>query len=66
MNFEFHPAAEEEIGATANYYFDVDPRFEGEFRPPLTPSFLLVRSNTVKSDPAADRFVAKTSLCPRC
>lgn len=31
LGFEFHPAAEEELAECSDYYFGVDPRFEGEF-----------------------------------
>ena len=31
LDFEFHPAAEEEMAECSDYYFGVDPLFEGEF-----------------------------------
>ena len=31
LDFEFHPAAEEEFAVSSDYYFAVNPRFEVEF-----------------------------------
>lgn len=31
LGFEFHPVAEGELAESADHYFAVDPRFEGEF-----------------------------------
>ena len=31
LDFEFHPAAEEELAESSDYYFTVGPRFDGEF-----------------------------------
>lgn len=45
LDFEFHPEAEAELAEGADYYFGVEPRFEGEFLDEALQAITHVREN---------------------